>query len=48
VVDVKKDQKAKAKICLLVEPQCIPHVRTAKTAKEAWDNLKKAYEDKGI
>jgi hypothetical protein len=45
VVDVKKDQKARAKICLLVEPQCIPHVRTA---KEAWDNLKKAYEDNGL
>jgi sucrose-6-phosphate hydrolase SacC (GH32 family) len=36
VVDVKKDQKVRAKISLLVEPQCVPHVRTAKTPKEAW------------
>jgi hypothetical protein len=48
VINVKKDQKARAKICLLIQSQCIPHVRTAKTAEEAWDSLKKTYEDKGL
>lgn len=47
-VDVKKNQKAQAKIALTVSPAAIPHIRNAKTAKEAWDNLQKAYEDKGL
>ncbi|KAI5636501.1 gag-polypeptide of LTR copia-type domain-containing protein [Phthorimaea operculella] len=45
---VKRDQKARARICLMVKPECLVHVQTAKTAKEAWDGLKAAYEDKGI
>lgn len=44
----RKDQKALAKICLMVNPVAYPHVRTAKTAVEAWSNLQKAYEDKGL
>lgn len=47
-VDPAKDQKAYAKICLTVHPLCYPHVRNAKTAKEAWNNLKTAYENQGI
>lgn len=46
--DTKKDQKARAKICLMVQPHCLIHVRSSKTAREAWDNLKRAYEDKGL
>lgn len=42
------DQKALAKICLMVNPVAYPYVRNAKTAKEAWDNLCAAYEDKGL
>lgn len=42
------DQKALAKICLMVKPSAYAHVRSAKTAKEAWNNLQKAYEDKGL
>jgi hypothetical protein len=42
------DQKALAKICLMVNPVTYPHVRTANTAKEAWTNLQKAYEDRGL
>jgi len=44
----RRDQKALAKICLMVNPVAYPHVRTAKTAEEAWTNLQKAYEDKGL
>lgn len=42
------DDKARTKICLLIENSCKVHVRNAKTAKEAWDSLKSAYQDKGI
>jgi hypothetical protein len=31
-----------------VQTVCYPHVRNAKTAKEAWNNLKTAYENQGI
>lgn len=43
-----KLQKALAKICLFVKPCCYAHVREARTPKEAWNNLQKAYEDKGL
>ncbi|KAG8226784.1 hypothetical protein J437_LFUL002830 [Ladona fulva] len=42
-----KERKAKVVICLLVETGCYAHVRNAATAREAWENLRKAYEDKG-
>lgn len=42
--DSRKDQIALSKICLMVEKQCISHVRSCKTAKEAWTNLEKVYE----
>ncbi|KAJ8709420.1 hypothetical protein PYW07_009246 [Mythimna separata] len=43
-----KDQRAYAKICLNVQPICYPHVKKSKTALEAWNNLKSAYENSGI
>lgn len=46
--DSKKQQKALAKIALSVQPAAIPHIRNASTAHQAWNNLQKAYEDKGL
>lgn len=46
--DEKKEHKARAKICLSVKSSAYIHIRNAKTAKETWDNLKRAYEDKGL
>jgi len=47
-LDSSRDQRVYAKICLCVQTVCYPHVRNAKTAKEAWNNLKTAYENQGI
>ena len=47
-VDGKKDTKAKAKIILSIDPLNYPHVESAKTAREAWNNLKQAFEDTGL
>lgn len=44
----KKVQKALARIALSVQPAAFSHVRSAKTAHEAWTNLQKAYEDRGL
>jgi hypothetical protein len=46
-VDTDKDRQAKSIICMLIDPICFSKVRSAKTAKEVWDKLKAAYEDKG-
>lgn len=46
--DKKKTQKALARICLSVQTSAFPHVRNARDAREAWNNLSKAYEDKGL
>lgn len=46
--DEKKQQKALAKICLSVGSSALQHVRKATSAYEAWNNLQKAYEDKGL
>ena len=43
-----KQRKATAKICLMLEPHCIVHVRTASTPCEIWKNLQKAYESNGL
>lgn len=48
VKDEKKKQKALAKICLSVGPSALSHVRNAKSPYEAWQNLERAYEDKGL
>ncbi|PZC85295.1 hypothetical protein B5X24_HaOG201791 [Helicoverpa armigera] len=47
-IDSKKDVKAKSKINLLVEPINFVHIENAKSAKEAWYNLQKAFEDSGL
>lgn len=46
--EVRKNHRALAKICLSVHSNAFSHVRNAKTAYEAWTNLQKAYEDKGL
>ncbi|XP_047991665.1 uncharacterized protein LOC125230527 isoform X2 [Leguminivora glycinivorella] len=47
-VDSKKDIKAKSKIILLVEPINYVHIETAKSAKDVWFSLQKAFEDSGL
>ncbi|KAI5631741.1 gag-polypeptide of LTR copia-type domain-containing protein [Phthorimaea operculella] len=42
----KKDIKALARISLALKSTCIQYVRTAKTAKAAWDALCGVFEDK--
>lgn len=46
--DEKKNRKALAKICLSVSSSAMHHVRNAETPHQAWTNLQKAYEDKGL
>ncbi|KAI5641932.1 gag-polypeptide of LTR copia-type domain-containing protein [Phthorimaea operculella] len=41
------DRKARTTLCLLIEPECYAHVFNATTAKQVWQSLKTAYEDKG-
>lgn len=48
VTDERKQQKALAKICLMVQPSSFSHVRNALTGHGAWKNLKSAYEDRGL
>ncbi|XP_052757808.1 uncharacterized protein LOC113516220 [Galleria mellonella] len=48
IVDPKLDMKAKTKIILLVDPINYVHIQEAKTAKEVWQNLAKAFDDKGL
>lgn len=47
-IDKKKDTKARTKIILLVDPINYVHIQEAKTAKEVWDNLSKAFDDNGL
>ncbi|KAF2899409.1 hypothetical protein ILUMI_06765 [Ignelater luminosus] len=42
------DQETVVKICLMLKPAAYSHIRQAKTAKEARNNLQKPYEDKGL
>ncbi|KAJ0181515.1 hypothetical protein K1T71_003600 [Dendrolimus kikuchii] len=48
VTDERKQQKALAKICLMILPSSLSHVRDAKTGHDAWRRLQKAYEDRGL
>lgn len=48
VKDEKRSQKALARICLSVLPLAFTHVRNAKNAYEAWQNLARAYENEGL
>ncbi|KAJ8967368.1 hypothetical protein NQ317_017455 [Molorchus minor] len=47
-IDGKKVTKARSKIILLVDPMHYVHVQSTKTAQEAWNNLKGAFEDSGL
>lgn len=47
-VKSRNDKRALAKICLTVDGSAITHVRSAKSALEAWKALQDAYEDKGM
>jgi hypothetical protein len=41
------DRKARTTLCLLLEPSCFTHVYNATTARDVWNNLCRAFEDKG-
>lgn len=45
--DAKKLMKTKTKLELLVDDSIQSHIRTATTAKEIWDKLKKSFTDNG-
>lgn len=47
-VDEKKDKKALSKIILSVDKLNYSHLKTATKAKDAWQNLEKAFEDSGL
>lgn len=47
-VDAAKDVKARTKIILLLDPVNYVHVQDAKTAKDVWENLEKAFDDNGL
>ncbi|KAL0893973.1 hypothetical protein ABMA27_014049 [Loxostege sticticalis] len=47
-VDSKKDVKARSKLILLVDPMNYIHIQEAKSAKEVWTNLGKAFDDSGL
>lgn len=44
----RRDEIAKSKICLSVEKSCFSHLMSAETAKDAWNALERAYDDKGL
>lgn len=44
----KRDAKARAKICLMLSENVYPLVTEAKTAKDTWMSLKRAYADAGL
>lgn len=46
--DKEKDEKALAEITLLLEPHCYTYTDGAKSAKEAWDSINKAFSDTGV
>lgn len=42
------DLKARAKICLTIDPTLYVHIKTTKTSKELWDKLKSLFDDSGF
>ena len=44
----RQDQKALSKICLSVDRCCYSHLMKVESAKDAWQALENAYEDKGL
>ncbi|KAL0830005.1 hypothetical protein ABMA28_003463 [Loxostege sticticalis] len=47
-IDSNKDIKAKSKLILLVDPINYVHIQDAKSAKEVWNNLSRAFQDSGL
>lgn len=48
VADAKKMAKTKSKIVLAVDKRNYSHIRAALTPKQMWQDLQKAFEDKGL
>ncbi|KAG5863014.1 hypothetical protein JTB14_009804 [Gonioctena quinquepunctata] len=46
--DKKKETKTRLEIILLIDPMLHIHFHETKAAKEAWENLAKAFEDTGL
>lgn len=46
--DIKKENKARTKIILLVDPVIYVHIEEAKTAKQVWENLSHVFDDSGL
>ncbi|XP_045778973.1 uncharacterized protein LOC123876704 [Maniola jurtina] len=46
--NAQKDVKAKSKIILLIDPVNYIHVQEARTAREVWLNLQRAFDDSGL
>ena len=44
----RRENHALSKICLSISSSLHIYVRSCKTAKEAWDNLEKRFEDKSL
>ena len=44
----RRENHALSKICLSISPSLHIYVRSCKTAKEAWDNLEKRFEEKSL
>uniref|UniRef100_A0A2H1WW51 SFRICE_034329 n=1 Tax=Spodoptera frugiperda TaxID=7108 RepID=A0A2H1WW51_SPOFR len=42
------DMKARAKLCLTIDPALYVHIKTTKTSKELWDKLKSLFDDSGF
>jgi hypothetical protein len=47
VTDEGKNMKARSRILLATEPHIYIHVEDAATAKDAWNNLARTFEDAG-
>ncbi|CAG4961116.1 unnamed protein product [Colias eurytheme] len=45
---IKQDTKAKSKLILLIDPILYVHIQIAQNANQVWDNLTKAFEDRGL
>lgn len=46
--DKKKDTKCRSKLILLIEPVNYVHIQNTTTAKQAWENLSRAFQDDGL
>lgn len=47
-VDPAKDQKARSRLILTMDPVCFSHIANATSAKDVWTKLAEVYEDKGL